>query len=102
MKLSNCVFAAAIAFAMGSGSAVAGEQTAPNTGTPQATIMSDAELDQIVAGGAATFETVSINRTNAWEKSGGNAKATWNKSQGQGKSLGASGAWFGISLNPSP
>lgn len=102
MKLSHCAYAAALALTFSAGSAVADEQLSVTENVSQPIVMSDAELDQIVGAGAATFETVSINRTNAWEKSGGNAKATWNKSQGQGNSWGASGAWANIALNPSP
>ena len=50
MKLANCAFVVAIALAMGSGSAAAEEQTVPSKSAPQPTVMSDAQLDQIVGG----------------------------------------------------
>jgi hypothetical protein len=108
MKQANYAVAAVLAFAMGSASASADEQHATSKSVPQPTVMSDAQLDQIVGAGAATFETVSVNRTKAFENSGYNSQAVTSKSQGavksggQGEGLGASGAWFGISLNPSP
>lgn len=52
MKLANYAFVTAIAFAMASGSAIAGEQLETIENVSQPTVMSDAELDQIVGGGA--------------------------------------------------
>jgi phage-related protein len=50
MRLANCAFATAIALAMASGSAVAEEQLETVKNVSQPTVMSDAELDQIVGG----------------------------------------------------
>ena len=50
MKLANLAFAVAIAFAMGSGSAAADEQTTNTNSAPQPTVMSNAQLDEIVGG----------------------------------------------------
>ena len=100
MKRTNCTFATALTLAISAGSTVADEQCSTTKIVSQPTVMSDAELDQIVGAGAETYLRVSINRTKSFEKSGFKSQAVTSKSQGQG--LGASGAWFGISLNPSP
>ena len=100
MKLANCAFAAALALAMGSASASASEQHATSKTVPQPTVMSDAQLDQIVGAGVETNLMVRINRTKAWENSGRKSPVFQNKSQGQGN--GASGSLWVINDNPSP
>lgn len=100
MRLARCAFAAALALAMGSSSASAGEQRATIKSNPQPIVMSDAQLDQIVGAGDETFLKVLENRTKAWENSGGKSSALYRKSNGNGK--GALGALFGIDDNPSP
>lgn len=101
MKLARCAIAAALALAMGSGSASAGEQHATSKSVPQPTVMSDAQLDQIVGAGGDTMVMVLNNRTKAWEKSGGKSNALWGTSNGEG--YGSFGAlFFVIDDNPSP
>ncbi len=100
MKLANFAFAAALTLALVAGSASAGEQHATSKTVPQPTVMSDAQLDQIVGAGGETNLMVRINRTKAWENSGGISPVFQNKSQGQGN--GASGSIWVINDNPSP
>ncbi len=100
MKLTNCAFSAALVLAVGCVSATAGEQQAGARSVLQPTVMSDAQLNQIVGAGANTFLKVSINRTKAFENSGGKSQGFQNKSQGKGN--GAGGALSVINNNPSP
>ena len=102
MKLSHCAIAAALALAFSAGSAVADEQMSITKNISEPIVMSDAELDQVVGAGIETFMIVTINRSNAYTNSGGNAKSVTSKAQGQGNSWGAGGAWANIASNPSP
>ena len=100
MKIANCAFTVALALALVAGSAAADEQHAIDKSVPQPTVMSDAELDQIVGAGAETNLRVRINRTKAFENSGGKAPLFQPTSQGKGH--GAGGSLWVILDNPSP
>ncbi len=72
MKLSHCAYAAALALIFSAGSAVADEQLTVAENVSQPTVMSDAELDQIVAGTHVmnkVFEAV--NAAGIWGKGDG-------------------------------
>lgn len=68
MKRAKYALVIAIAFAMGSGSAVAEEQTVPSKIALQPTVMSDAQLDQIVGGSHIDTIVAALSAADVWDK----------------------------------